>query len=57
MVWRCALQEDEHIERDEKLLVGRGTQTMEQCISADEMLLVRIGYNKMLIFDKSISAW
>ena len=44
------MQKEEHIEKDETLLVGRGAQKKEQCKSADEMLLVRIGYKMLLVW-------
>ena len=31
LVWRCGPQEKEHIEKDEKLLVGSGAQNEEEC--------------------------
>ena len=31
LVWRYGPQEKEHIEKDEKLLVGRGAQNEEKC--------------------------
>ena len=31
-------------------MVDRGVQKEEQCISADEMLLVRIGYKMLLVW-------
>ena len=49
LVWRCHPQEEEHIDKDETLLVGRGAQKIEQCRDDDEMLLVRIGYKMLLI--------
>ena len=50
LVWRCAPQEEEHIEKDEMLLVGRGAQTKEQRRHEDETLLVRVGYNTLLVW-------
>ena len=50
LVLRCTLQEDEHIENDEMLLVEGCAQKKEQCISADETLLVRIGYKTLLVW-------
>ena len=50
LVWRCHPQEEEHIDKDETLLVGRGAQKKEQCRDEDEMLLVRIGYKMLLVW-------
>ena len=50
LVLRCALQEDEHIDKDEMMFVERCAQKKEQCISADETLLVRIGYKMLLVW-------
>ena len=50
LVWRCPPLEEEHIEKHETLLVGRGAQKKEQCRDEDETLLVRIGYKKLLVW-------
>ena len=31
LVWRCAPQKEDHIEKDETLLVGSGAQKVEEC--------------------------
>ena len=48
LVWRCHPQE-EHIDKDETLLVGRGAQKKEQCRDEDVLLLIRIGNKTLLV--------
>ena len=50
LVRRCHPQEEEHIDKDETLLVGRGAQKKEQCRDEDETLLIRIGYKRLLVW-------
>ena len=49
LVWRCAPQDQENIDKDETLLVGRGAQKKEQCRDEDVMLLIRIGNKTLLV--------
>ena len=50
LVWRCAPQDQENIDKDETLLVGRGAQKNEQCRDEDVMLLIRMGYKALLVW-------
>ena len=50
LVWRCPLQEEKHIGKDEKLLVVRGAKKYEQCRDEVVMLLIRMGYKMLLVW-------
>ena len=48
LVWRCAQQAEEHIDKDEMMFVVRGAPMDEECRDEDVMLLIRIA-NRMLL--------
>ena len=50
LVWRCAPQDQENIDKDEMLLVGRDAQKNKQCRDEDVMLLIRIGNKTLLVW-------